>query len=406
MCGILGLITQGAPVDASRFDQALNTLSHRGPDGRGVYSHDGVQLGHRRLSIIDLSSAGNQPMADPISGCVITFNGEIYNYIELRSQLSKLGHYFNSASDTEVLLRSYLEWGVDCLSRLNGMWAFAIWDPRVRQLFIARDRFGVKPLYYATSLGGIAFASEPKALLALQPSLRKVNEKAVANFLAYSQLYAENESFYQGIKLLPPGHYARISPGDAELIPARFWSLENSQLPVLSDEDWYDEFVTRFSDAVRIRLRSDVPVGLALSGGIDSSCILVPMAERLGEGVSCLTAVYGELGSGELAWAELAASLKCAKVIAVEASSREWFSTFEKITWHMDAPGYSPAVYPVWKIMGAARERGIKVMMEGQGADESFGGYPQYAALHLLSSLRSAALPDSWREYRGLTRTF
>ena len=217
MCGILGYAGPEVEQERHAFEAALDLLAHRGPDDRGVFGSDGVLLGHRRLSIIDLSTAGHQPMVDDDSGAVVTYNGEIYNYLELRGELESLGHRFSSATDTEVLLKAYLEWGPDCLRRFNGMWAFAIWVPSRQTLFCARDRFGVKPFYLWQAGSAIAFASEPKAILALRPESRRVNQATLAAFLGRRATVYRRPVLLPGHPGVPAGPLRRVVRGDGDI---------------------------------------------------------------------------------------------------------------------------------------------------------------------------------------------
>lgn len=384
MCGILGWFGRHETADVERFGAALDLLSHRGPDDRGVIAAPGVLLGHRRLSILDLSPAGHQPMVEPASGANIVFNGEIYNHVELRFELEGLGHRFLGQSDTEVLLHALIEWGEQALPRLNGMWAFAFWQPAKQRLLLARDRFGVKPLYYRNGQGGLAFASEPKALLALFPEHRDVSEQVLLDFLGNNLLYARGESFYKGIHVLPPAHYAFYEPGTGKLHLSRYWDYPESTDGALSADEAVAQFDALFTDAVRLRLRSDVPVGLTLSGGLDSTAVLAAASPHSARSLTCFTSVYGEGETGELPWAKIASDAVHAPLIAVSAPQSDWLQTMRKVAWHMDGPGYSPAVYPLWHLMQRARTESVPVLLEGQGADEALAGYPQYAVLELL----------------------
>lgn len=391
MCGILGWVGAHGPEDAGRFARALDLLAHRGPDDRGVWAGAGVLLGHRRLSILDLSATGHQPMADPAGEAVIVFNGEIYNHVELRAELEKLGHRFVGRSDTEVLLHALIEWGAAALPRLNGMWAFACWQPRLRRLLLARDRFGVKPLYYRIGPEGLAFASEPKALLELFPGHRKLADRALLDFLANNLLYARGQSFYQGIHVLPPAHCAVHEPGAGQLRLERYWDYPDRAADALDPQEAVAQFDALFTDAVRLRLRSDVPVGLTLSGGLDSTGILAAASRAAASPLTCFTSVYGAGEPGELPWAQRASEAAHAPLVAVPAPQQQWLATLRKIAWHMDGPGYSPAVYPLWHLMQRARAEGVPVLLEGQGADEALAGYPQYAVLELLGYLKGAS---------------
>jgi asparagine synthase (glutamine-hydrolysing) len=384
MCGILGWIGAVDPIDKERFGEALDLLAHRGPDDRGVTALPGALLGHRRLSIVDLSPAGHQPMLDPESGAAIVFNGEIYNHVELRAELARRGHRFAGTSDTEVLLHALLEWGDEALGRLNGMFAFAFWQPRQQRLLLARDRFGVKPLYYRVGPEGFAFASEPKALLHLFPEHRRVCHSALLDFLANNSLYAGDQSFYAGIRVLPPAHFG-VLKGSEPLRLQAYWRYPVDEVEDLGADEAITQFEALFDDAVRLRLRSDVPVGLTLSGGLDSTAILASASAGSTRAIECFTSVYNADNSGELEWAQRACKPVGASLIAVAAPQASWLSVMRDVVWHMDGPGYSPAVYPLWCLMQRARSEGVPVLLEGQGADESLAGYPQYAALELLA---------------------
>ena len=417
MCGILAIIGANLPVSNEIANQALDTLAHRGPDDRGVVQVPGAWLGHRRLSIIDTSSAGHQPMMDETTGVVLTFNGEIYNYIELRSELEALGHHFHSRSDTEVLLRSYLAWGKKCVDRFNGDWAFLIWDPRDRSAFFSRDRFAVKPLYIAHSAGVLSIASEPKALLALYPEMRRVNERALYRFLKESALYDNEDCFYEGIQLLQPAHSAVYKLDDDKLAITRYWDWPDvSAVPARDNVQM--QFDTLFEDAVRLRMRSDVPVGVTLSGGLDSTAVMTSANRHLESGktrMTAFTSVYeNKAGSTEVderKWAAMAVK-NCAHVDLqlVEAPSHSWMQTLRKIICFMDGPGYSPAVFPLWNIDRTAAEQKVVVLMEGQGADELLGGYTDHAAAafleHFWLFLRRFKWIDLGRELKGCLAAF
>ncbi len=390
MCGILGFLGPQGSVSARAFSAALDELAHRGPDDRGIFSDAEILLGHQRLSILDLSSAGHQPMIEAQSGAVIVFNGEIYNYLELRKELEALGHRFVSRSDTEVLLHAYLAWGSHCLPRLNGMWAFAIWLPALRKLFFARDRFGVKPFYYAGH-GGFVFASEPKAILKLFPKLLAVDTTTLAQFLTWGNLYASDSSFYRGVKVLPPAHCGEVLAGRNSPRIWRYWNYPEADPAAHDRVNAVEQFTELFEDAVRLRHRSDVPVGITLSGGIDSTAVLAASVRTSTNNPVCFTSVYEEHGEGEAAWARQAAAPYGIQPVEVPAKKGQWVELLRRIAWHLDGPGYSPAVFPLWAIMREARRRETPVLLEGQGADEAFAGYAQYAALAILSSLKRAA---------------
>lgn len=398
MCGLLGAVGDVEPLRPA-FGRALDTLAHRGPDGGDIWEQPGVLLGHRRLAILDLTSAADQPMADPESGTVIVFNGEIYNYLELREELKSLGHRFRTSSDTEVLLKAWLQWEEGAFDRLNGMWAFAIWDSNQRRLILARDRFGVKPLYHARVGGALVFASEPKALLALDPTLAEPDVQTLASLWLDSAVQFGDHSYYRRIRALPAASWGYVTPDDVELRHRRFWDYPSPDPDAGSlvrragsDEE---TFTSLFLDAVRIRLRSDVPVGLTLSGGLDSSGILAAHATLSDQPIRCFTAVYGDQRSEE-SWARIAAGEGRGSLQPVEAVIADWPATLQRIVHHMDGPGYTPAVFPLWKIMASARAESVPVLLEGQGGDELLGGYTQYVVLALLG--------DMARWFRGRSR--
>jgi asparagine synthase (glutamine-hydrolysing) len=410
VCGILAAVGVNAEISDPVATNALELLRHRGPDDHGLCRNPPALLANRRLSIIDLGPRGHQPFADPQTGVAITFNGEIYNYIELRQELEAVGHSFRTRTDTEVLLHAYLEWGQKCLARCNGMWAFVIWDPRNEETFFSRDRMGVKPLYYTSTTRGMAIASEPKALLALDANLRRVDEVSLYEFLAEGRLYASRRSFYEGIRILPPAHYGVYRIG-AEPMLTRYWRPPFDE--VSEDLAVAERFEEVFADSVRLRLRSDVPVGITLSGGLDSTAVLAQAMRQLGSGTAlrAYTSVYrstpGEPVVDERAWARRAASAyPQVEVTEVEVTRAEWLKTLREIVWHMDGPGSSPAVYPLWAIMHRARQDGVPVLLEGQGADELLGGYTQYAALDLIDQLSALAQRPSGVSAQRLARDF
>jgi asparagine synthase (glutamine-hydrolysing) len=412
VCGILAVLGGPLPVDAAVAEAALDLQEHRGPDDRGVWRSDRVWLGARRLAILDTSSRGHQPMLDD-SGVVVLFNGEIYNYVELREELRAEGDSFRSGCDTEVVLKSYLRWGRDCLSHFNGMWGLCVFDPRDGTAFIARDRFGVKPLYVTRARDRISIASEAKSLLHLYPELRRVDDLTLYRFLARAQLHGDDRSFYDGVQMVPPAHCAVVEEGTQPLVMRPYWNLNGNPVSV-EDDAVLDRFATTLEDAVRLRMRSDVPVGITLSGGLDSTAITHGAAATMrGRGpVTAFTSVWDAAARSttrdERSWARHVATQYDNVVLEeVPASQGDWFATLERIAWHLDAPNSSPAVIPLWAIMESARALGVKVMLEGQGGDELLGGYTHHAAVAFLGSLRRARGGRAWiRSASGYARTF
>jgi asparagine synthase (glutamine-hydrolysing) len=405
VCGILGFSGQVYGDRLGVFKRALDTIKHRGPDGQLVWQGQNILLGHRRLAIIDLADRALQPMIDSESGLVIVFNGEIYNYIELKEQLLAKGHRFRTTSDTEVLLKGYIEWGPDILNRCNGMWAFAIWDPHKKEIFMSRDRFGKKPFYYAMHQDGLMFASEPKALHAIAPNLKEPNVSTILNFIKESNLHAGERSFYQNIKMLPSAHYAIFDTRSYRLTIKRYWDY-----PAESDEPpskhYHDEFEELFEDAVRLRLRSDVDVGLTLSGGLDSSAVLAAFSKIQNRKMKCYTSVFSETERSEEHWAQIAAKLGHTEVESVAAPLSDWFSTLNKAIHHLDSPGIAPAIIPLWGIMAKARQDNTPVILEGQGADELLAGYAPYFAIQTLGFLKRGNLLKFAQSYGQMQRSF
>jgi asparagine synthase (glutamine-hydrolysing) len=387
MCGVLGWVDQRSEVNQIRFEEALHLLTHRGPDDYGIWASESVLLGHRRLSIIDRSHFGHQPMVDQKTGSVLIFNGEIYNHHEIRKELEAKGYQFRGQSDSETLLIALVHWGEKIIPRLNGMWAFAFWKPETQSLLLSRDRFGAKPLYFRKGRDGFAFASEPKALLHLFPQHRSVCESTLLDFLTNNQLYGRGDSFYKGIQVFPPAHYGFYKDGSLNV--TQYWRYPDTTDEMAEDlQPSIEAFDELFNDAVRLRLRADVSVGVTLSGGLDSTSVLTAAQTQHNQPLTCFTSTYSQKGLDEYDWAQKAAHQMQAPLIPVHTPSEDWMETLKKIAWHMDAPGYSPAVYPLWHLMSRAKENNIPVLLEGQGADEALAGYPEYAVLDFLAYLK------------------
>ena len=409
MCGLCGVVAFGRPPERETAARMAAELDHRGPDGDGAYSDEGVALGFRRLSIIDLSEAGSQPFASDDGQLQLLHNGEIYNYRELRGELEARGHRFRSATDTEVILRSYEEWGERCVERFNGMWAFALWDGRRRRLFCSRDRFGIKPLYYAHSNGRFVFASELKAFAA-DPSTRlEANPRAVRDFLEQGYTDHTNETFFSGIRRLPPAHSLMLDTNALRV--RRYWKLEPADPPPDAEEAVRELFL----DAVRIHLRSDVPIGTCLSGGIDSSAIACAVdlllrteaeaAKPIGERQQTFTAYFDDAGFDERPYAEAVVAQTRAQPHWVSFEADELVEELPAIVRAQDEPFGSTSIVAQWHVLRAAKSAGLKVMLDGQGADEILAGYHGYFGPHfadLLRARRLRALRDEVRAYREL----
>jgi asparagine synthase (glutamine-hydrolysing) len=401
MCGIVGVVGAAHMISASLFLEMRDTITHRGPDDAGVWeSHSGtVRFGSRRLAILDLSPSGHQPMVDDSSGLAITFNGEIYNYIELADELTKRGCRFRSHSDTEVLLKSYQTWGSDCLNRLNGMFAFAIWDEIRQELFAARDRFGEKPFFYYLDKERefLAFGSEIKALVAGNFFAPRADGSAVYDYLVNREINSGSETMFTGVSSLPAAHALRFSWRDRSLKTWRYWDLEPEREIRLSDSGQYAErFLEILSDSVRIRQRSDVPIGSSLSGGLDSSTIVGLVARnRLGDRQDTFSARFSDPAFDEGKYIELMTRWGNVNGHHVYPDAARLPEEMEALTWHQDEPFYSSSIYAGWCVMRLAKECGVTVLLDGQGGDEILAGYHSYFAAYYTYLLKRFRFPKA-----------
>ena len=383
-------------------------LDHRGPDGAGSYAGEGCALAFRRLAVLDLTDAGMQPFASPDGRYRLVHNGEIYNYRELRTELEGRGRRFRTRTDTEVLLAAFVEWGEACVERFNGMWAFAVWDSQERRLFASRDRFGVKPFYYALDGGRFLFASEPKALLAaLRPS---ANLRVVRDYLAQGYLDHTEETFFEGILRLDPAH--SLTYHERGLRVTRYWALEERDAPAGDPAELVREL---FVDSVRLRLRSDVPVGTCLSGGLDSSSIVCTVdqllrteaenAAQVGDRQRTFTAFFDDPDKDERPFAQAVVERTRVEPHWVTFNATQLVDRVPEIVAIQDEPFGSTSLVAQWFVMQAAKGSGLTVMLDGQGGDEIFAGYHGYFAAYyadLLKSGRVGLLRDELRAYGKL----
>jgi asparagine synthase (glutamine-hydrolysing) len=394
MCGINGFAGDFGPSAADLLGRMNDAVAHRGPDDAGIFVDPAgaAGLGHRRLAILDLSPAGHQPMADPQGHVHLAFNGEIYNFRELRADLEARGHRFRSQTDTEVLLYLYLEHGEAMLERLNGMFAFAVWDARTATLFAARDHFGIKPFYYAHLPDGrLVFSSEVKALLACPEVPRGIHLPALADYLSFLWV-GDPLTMFQGIRKLPPAHKLRWREGRLEVGP--WWDLDSvGEEAGLRDEvEVAEELGRRLETAVRRQLISDVPVGAFLSGGLDSSGIVAAMAQSHRGEVRCYTMAFD---AGDNAIDQFDADLPYARQVAAHLgvtlhevrASPGIAALWPELVWHLDEPIADPAAINCYLIAKLAREDGTKVLLSGQGADELFAGYRWHKGPELMRPL-------------------
>jgi asparagine synthase (glutamine-hydrolysing) len=378
MCGIVGCVRQGPALDEVTSLRMRDSLLHRGPDDAGVWrsSTDGVMLGSRRLAILDLSPRGHQPMQDVSGNLTIAFNGEIYNWVELRDELKKT-YPFRSQTDTEVLLAAYARWGPQCLAFLNGMFAFAIWDARQKQLFAARDRFGEKPFYYFRQQDSLLFASEIKALLASGFVPVEPNPRAIYRYLAYRETDASAETFFKGVSALPPAHALLFSPGRDSLRSWQYWDLDpQAQIRYPDERSYSDHFLELLTESVKIRLRSDVTVGSCLSGGLDSSTIVSLIApQRNDKGQCTFSARSEDPALDEGPYIRSVSARFATTNFEIYPDPLRLLEEMDCFVWHQEHPALSGSVYAQWCVMKLARDCGVTVLLDGQGGDEHLAGY-------------------------------
>jgi len=403
MCGIAGLISlDGAAPDRAVLERMTAAVAHRGPDGAGVVLRGPVGFGHRRLAIVDLSEDGLQPMQTPDGRLSVTFNGEIYNYLELRKELEGLGHSFRTATDTEVLLAAYLQWGARCVDRFNGMWAFAIHDAHARTVFCSRDRFGVKPFYFARLDGRIAFGSEIRQILPLLPAVR-ANRRALEEFLFLGIDEPPVRTFFDGVEKLPGGHSLTIDlDGGTAQVRREYEIARHPELARRTPEESVAAYGKCLEDSVTLRLRADVPVGTCLSGGLDSSAVAnlaaAPYRHARGERFRAITAVSEEARNDETPYARSVAEWSGLDWITVRPTYEDFAGTLEDVVRTQEEPFGGPSICMQWFVMRTARERGIPVMLDGQGGDETLLGYRRYFAAFMLQQWRTKGFWSMVRE--------
>ncbi|HMG47495.1 MAG TPA: XrtA/PEP-CTERM system amidotransferase [Allosphingosinicella sp.] len=404
MCGIAGIFHPDVPkpVDPARVQAMTDVLAHRGPDGSGIWTAPGVGFGHRRLAIIDLSDAAAQPMSTPDGRQTVMFNGEIYNFREVRAELEAKGHRFRTESDTEVILAAWRQWGADGLKRLNGMFAIALYDAAEDALFLARDRLGVKPLFYVELAdGALIFASELKGLLA-NPLLRRApNAQAIEDFLAYGYV-PDDASIVEGVKKLAAGHYLHIRRGRPVPRPVQWWDADFSnpvRKPVKALEE---EMVERLGAAVRSRMVADVPLGAFLSGGVDSSAVVAFMAEASRGAVETCSIGFDVPDHDETRYADMVARLFAtnhrSRIVAAED-----FGLIDTLAEAFDEPFADASALATYRVSELAREK-VKVSLSGDGADEAFGGYRRHR-MFMAEERARALLPGPLARAAGALGT-
>ena len=395
MCGISGLAWKdlSRPGGLAEIDAMNRAQYHRGPDGGGTYADGPVVLGHRRLSIIDLSEAADQPMVGGDGRFAIVFNGEIYNFIELRRELEVLGARFQTQSDTEVLLKAYEVWGEDCVTRLNGMWAFAILDRRERRVFLSRDRFGIKPLYFANRPDWFAFASEMKALLAAFLELRRPDDAFMYHFLPSGALDDGPETVFADVRQILPAHNGMYDLASGTLRTWRYWDVD----PAAFRNRWgggdpVERLRELLNSSIQLHMRSDVPVGTCLSGGLDSSTIVCWMNGLRDTPVHTYSGLYRDKDCNEEEFVQaVRAHTGCHGADIRREPDGDLLDDMATITWHQDMPTAGPSLYTQFNVMERA-SHDVKVILDGQGGDELFAGYLPYYRLRLRDLMAQKSL--------------
>jgi asparagine synthase (glutamine-hydrolysing) len=412
MCGIAGILRlDGAPIDRDQPERMISTLQHRGPDGKGVHIAGPIALAHARLSIIDLAG-GTQPMCSIDRRLWITFNGEIFNYVELREELLAKGHRFATRSDTEVILNAYREYGEDCVQHFNGQWAFALWDVAARRLFLARDRMGVRPLFYAQNGGAFLFASEIKALIASGEVPAEIDLQGLDQIFTFWVTVAPRTAF-RDVFQLPPGHSMTVE--DGHIRTRQYWSLsyaEDPELAAAPEERLAEQLLDLLEDATRIRLRSDVPVGAYLSGGIDST-VTTALAKRIAhDDLRTFSIAFEDTEFDERPYQQEASAFLRTQHNSVCCDSSDIARVFPEVIRHAEQPVLRAAPAPMFLLSQLVRDCGVKVVLTGEGADEVLGGYDifkeakirQFWGRQPESSLRPLLLRRLYPYMEGIQR--
>jgi asparagine synthase (glutamine-hydrolysing) len=374
MCGISGLINlKGAPVERDVLNGMIRTLGYRGPDASAVVTDNDVGLAHARLSIIDIAG-GHQPMTVEDGAVTITFNGEIFNYVELREELIRRGHHFLTQSDTEVVLRSYLEKGEECIHDFNGQWAFAIWDRRVRKMFLSRDRFGVRPLFYARTPDHFIFASEIKAILVCPGMDRQLDLKGLDQVFTF-WVTLPGRTVFKGVFQLPPGHSLTLCDGKISI--RQYWQPEFAEEEGSSDSvpQRAEELLALMEDATRVRLRSDVPVGVYLSGGIDSTFIAALAARLAKNRLRTFSVAFHDREFDESVYQAESSAYLGTEHQEIRCGRQDIGEIFPDVVWHIEQPVVRAAPAPMYALSKLVHQSGFKVVLTGEGSDEILGGY-------------------------------
>jgi asparagine synthase (glutamine-hydrolysing) len=412
MCGICGIHDPNGNINDNLIRRMSDILTHRGPDDEGFHVEEKVGLGFKRLSIIDLE-LGNQPMANEDGSVWIVYNGEIYNFPVLKEELLRSGHQFRTKSDTEVIIHGYEEWGEDVVQKLNGMFAFALWDAKKERMFLARDRLGIKPLYYRLKDDRLIFASEIKALVADESLKKKVNPKALVDYLTFQNVFG-SKTFFKGIEKILPGHYAVKDEEGFRTV--EYWDLDFEKGPEEDEGHYVEKYREMLKKSVKMELVSDVPVGFHLSGGIDSCSVAVSAVGEVDK-FRTFSGSFPEEGFDESPFACQVARSLDAERHKVSLSSDQVTGMLAKMVYHLDEPRVGPGSIPQYYVAQLASQH-VKVVLTGHGGDELFAGYPSYLYPHLrevlgmkglghqlvsvLGDLRSRSAIEGWKRTVGL----
>jgi len=392
MCGIAGLVKKnGNAVSTIEIEKLTDIIIHRGPDDKGYYLKNNFALGHRRLSVLDLSSAGHQPM--PYRYLQIVFNGEIYNYLEIKAELETSGYTFRTGTDTEVIMAAYLHWDQECVNHFNGMWSFVIYDEKKNIFFCSRDRFGVKPFYYVNNPSIFAFGSEIKQLHSL--GYNKVNLQILLDYLYIGYQNHTPETFFKDVSQLEPGHNLIYNIESKEILLKKYYTLEfNVDINILDLNESELLYEEKIKSAIALRLRSDVKVGTCLSGGLDSSYIATVASkfyyQKSGKRFTSITAQSGDPKNDETTFAKIVADKANLDAHYTNPSSENIIEDFEKIVYHLEEPFGGPSIFMQYYVMKSAKKNHCTVLLDGQGGDETLLGYERY----YISFLRNLPLKD------------
>jgi asparagine synthase (glutamine-hydrolysing) len=398
MCGIAGIISMNPNhVSTERLKRMTDAVAHRGPDGEGFWinASNNVGFGHRRLAILDLSDAGQQPM-HYLSRYTITYNGELYNYIELKEDLQQKGYSFRTQTDTEVLLAAYDCWKEQCLQQFDGMFAFAIWDEQEQNLFTARDRFGEKPFYYFFDGEQFLFASEMKALWAANAP-KTINQTMLLNYIGLGWVKNPvdlSQTFYENIRCLPQAHYLKLNMRDGHNEIVQYWDLDKETISSQTEAEAVEQFQHLLRTSVKRRLRSDVEVGTSLSGGLDSSSIsaMINQLQTTNHQLQTFTASFPGFEKDETAYAKEVANYLQLQQLFVTPTAETLLTDIEQLIFHQEEPFQSSSIYAQYKVYELAKQHGIKVILDGQGADETLAGYHKYIHWFLQEKIRKSSV--------------